>query len=144
MNRGLSRFLPLTRTLGWLVVGLALGLSLFSCDQDPFGLSTRHVAGDYYLRQWEDGTTYYLDEAGREKDVGGGLLGGTIEKIGWNSRYIIAKRDALFRGDPDGWMVVDVTRKTVQGPLPKEQVDRLAKQQGIHRYSAADAWRRLK
>ncbi|HKK05134.1 MAG TPA: hypothetical protein VKA50_04730 [Gammaproteobacteria bacterium] len=96
------------------------------------------------MKQWEDGTTYYLEEDGHQEDVAGEVLEGTVEKIGWNARYIIAKRHALFRGDPDGWMVVDVTHKAVQGPLPERQIDRLAKQQGTHCYSAAAAWRRLK
>jgi hypothetical protein len=83
----------------------------------PFGGSERRIAGPYRLEQWEDGATYYLRGPGEDPDGGGGLLEGTVTRIAWTRGVIVARRYANFRGDPDGWMVIDVRARTLTGPL---------------------------
>jgi hypothetical protein len=122
----------------------ALAILLFAgcMDQDPFGLSRRTVAGDYRLEQWEDFTTYYLVGGGPEQP-GGSALGGTVTHIGWNRRYVVARRHANFRGDGDGWMIVDVERRTVAGPFSDAELARRPEARGIVPVTASEAWDRL-
>lgn len=128
------------RLLVRIAVCIGLAIALAACDQDPFGLSHRRVSGDYYLQQWEDGQTYYLDDSDTESTSGGGVLDGTVEKIGWDNDYIVVKRNPMFAGDGEGWMVVDVRKKIVSGPYSKQFVDKLPQARGIKFFDPAKAW----
>lgn len=88
-------------------------------DQDPFGRSKRAITGKYLLEQFEGGV-YYLREEGADQQ-GGGLLEGTVDEIRWTNGIIAARRTAIFRGDPDGWMIIDVRSDKIRGPLSDEQ-----------------------
>ena len=89
------------RTLSALLM-----LLVWSCDQDPFHMRQRQVLPGYDFEEWEDSRTYYLVRSG-DKDDGGGVLKGTVVRVGWNARYIVAERKANFGGDKNGWMIVD-------------------------------------
>jgi hypothetical protein len=126
----------------WLFIALAMLLPAAGCmDQDPFGQAQRRVAGDYSLEQWEDFETYYLVSPGHEQ--GGDAVDGTVQRIGWNDRYIIAERRATFGGEVDGWMVVDAKLGTVRGPYGSDEIARNPALRGIRAMPAADAWDRL-
>ena len=92
---------------------------LISCGRDLLHPGFRKIEGAFYLLRWEDDKTYYVIEQGHLKDqeLGGGELGGTVLRIGWNDRFIVAKRYATFRGDRDGWMVIDLATKRIDGPI---------------------------
>src|SRR5205085_10236547 len=85
-------------------------LGVLGCDQ-----SQRKVAGPYRLEQFESGK-FYLEKAGLPES-GGGCIEGTVEEIGWTNGFIFARRYATYRGDPDGWMIIDDTKQSMLGPL---------------------------
>ena len=74
--------------------------------------------GNYNLEQFEGGL-YYIQRSGHRKD-GGGYLDGTVEYLGWTDKEIFVKRRSTWRGDPDGWMVIDFQSDTVRGPFSEE------------------------
>jgi len=127
------------RSLVLYVIMLAL---LVGCDQDPFGFNEKEISGNYLLEIWEDGSTYYIIEKGVERD-GGGVIDGTVLEIGWSEDFIIAKRYANFRGDLDGWMIVDVRREAVEGPFTDEAIKTKSQAQGMDFMSAQEAWEKL-
>src|SRR5690242_12124802 len=96
------------RYLPFLLLLCALG-----CNQ-----SQRTVAGPYRLEQFE--SKFYLEKAGAP-ETGGGCLEGTVEQIGWTNGFIFAKRYSTYRGDPDGWMVIDVVKQSMIGPLSEAE-----------------------
>ena len=118
----------------------ALLFLLIRCDQDPFGCAIADLPGPYGLEQWEDEERYNLRGPGEQEQYGGGVLRGTVLKIGWNSRYIVAERYANFRGDPDGWMIVNVATREVTGPVAEDQWRQNANLKNITVRSAATAW----
>jgi len=61
-----------------------------------------------------------LEKAGAEKS-GGGCIEGTVEEIGWTNGLIFARRYATYRGDPDGWMIIDVNKQSMSGPLSEAE-----------------------
>jgi len=101
------------------------------------------MAGDYYLQRWEDGKTYYIEQAGQENTQGGGVLGGTVEMIGWNDHYIVARRISNFRGDPDGWLVIDVKARTTKGPFDADALAQLPEANGMKFLEPSAAWSKL-
>lgn len=131
------------KTFFYLVIGAVVGLLVAACDQDPLGLSYRQIAGDFYLHRWEDGKTYYIEEKGRKNQNGGGVIGGIAVQLGWNNGYIFAKRLSTFGGDPDGWMVLDVSKKTLEGPLSDEALNNFPEAKGVKFFDAEKAWREL-
>jgi hypothetical protein len=133
----------LAKSLFRLVLVLTALMLALSCDQDVFQLSSRKLAGDYFLHRWEDGNTYYLEDRTRDTRIGGGVIGGVVAQVGWSDAIILVKRRSTFAGDPDGWMIVDVRKKTVSGPYPPEQVGAIANAKGIHVVEAKDAWAKL-
>jgi hypothetical protein len=108
-------------------------------DQDPLGLSTRKVIGPYSLKKSE-GEVFYLQKNGVDRP-GGGLVEGTILAIGWTNGVIYAKRLALSRGDPDGWMVVDATSGNISGPLSDS--DFKMKYPHANTFPPEEAWTKL-
>jgi hypothetical protein len=122
---------------------LASVLMLSSCGQDPLHMSYRTVQGNFVLHRWEDGKTYYLERKGRDVS-GGGVLDGTVTAIGWNSSYIVARRHALFAGDPDGWMIVSVRDRSVRGPYSDDQVKAMPEMRGITALSSEQAFKELR
>lgn len=117
-------------------------LLVVACDQDPLGRSRKKVAGIYFLQRWEDGKTYYLDARG-DKKSGGGVLDGIVIQIGWNEHYIVAKRQSLFRGDPDGWMIIDVQHQSIEGPFSDEVIRTRAETKGLDLLYPDEAWKKL-
>ena len=125
----------------FLMAGVAL--LMIGCDQDLFHLSYRKIAGDYYLHRWEDDKTYYLEDRTRDKQDGGGAIGGVVVQLGWNDGFILVKRHSTFAGDPDGWMIVDVKKKTIQGPYTAEEIKSMPEADGLDVLDASKAWAKL-
>jgi hypothetical protein len=113
-----------------------------ACDQDLFHLRERQVLAGYELQQWEDSKKFYLVKTGA-KDEGGGVIDGTVMRIGWNGRYIIADRKATFGGDKDGWMIIDTSTGTMTGPFSDVDLKSRPEARGISILSADQAWQRL-
>jgi len=128
--------LPLTLLLIPPVIALA------SCNVD-LGLSCKKVAGSYCLEQWEDGETYYLRDKRGNPNAGGGAIDGVVRRIAWTSDLILVDRHALFRGDPDGWMVIDVRRRAMRGPVSEAEARSLFEQIRLRPKTASEAWRAM-
>jgi hypothetical protein len=96
------------------------------------------VDGPYRLEPFEG--KFYLEKAGAE-ETGGGCIEGTVQEIGWTNGFIFAKRYANYRGDPDGWMVIDVTKQSMIGPLPEAEFRQ--KYPGVQTLSPEAAWKKL-
>jgi hypothetical protein len=126
-----------------IVLSSLLAVVLTGCtDQDPLELSLRPVSGTYYLEQVEDGLYYLRD--GRADDRAGGALDGTVERLAWTPRYILAQRRPLAGGAVDGWLLIDTERHTAVGPLTDEDVAaRSALPRASEALTAAEAWHRL-
>jgi hypothetical protein len=125
----------------WLTFVAVSLVLLISCDQDPFGRSTRAVVGDYQLRQWEDFKTYYLDDV-KDLHDGGGAIEGVVLRIGWDPHHILVKRRALFGGN-EGWMVIDVDSKAVKGPFTDAEISGRRDLSGLKVLRADSAWKKL-
>jgi hypothetical protein len=109
----------------------------------PFGGQQRTIVGNYQLEQWEDFETYYLCKKGEEFS-GGGLIEGTVKSLGWNSNYIVAKRYSTYRGDPDGWMIIDVKSGKISGPLNDADFAARSELKSIQTFEPDAAWNKLK
>ena len=127
-------------------LSLLLLVTLNGCvDADPFGLRQRDIVGDYALKQWEDFTTYYLEDSKKEYEdfPDHGPIGGTVVQIGWDDDYIVIQRNAHFGGTIDEWMIVDVSTKEVRGPFDWEELMLTEELGEIEIHKAADAWELL-
>ena len=102
------------------------------------------IVGDYKLHQWEDGKTYYLHKRGQDdSEQGGSIIGGTVIRIGWSSRYILVERHSIYRGDADGWMIIDVQSGTMSGPFKEADFRLRSEAIDIQIYDASEAWKKL-
>ncbi len=102
--------------------------------------SQRKVAGPYRLGRFNENGKFYLEKAGVE-ETGGGCIDGTVEEIGWTKGFIFARRAALSSGDPNGWMIIDVSKQSMIGPLPEAEFRQ--KYPGVQTLSPEDAWKKL-
>lgn len=135
------------------IVGPLLTAPLSGCNVD-FGADCRTVAGIYCLDQWEDGQTYYLFDqreyslrgqlSGNNVNDGGGVIDGVVRRIAWTSRVILVDRQAVAGSDPNGWMIIDVGRKKVRGPITDAEASSLIARYGLRPQLPASAWERLK
>jgi hypothetical protein len=91
------------------------------------------------LERAEDGTYQIVTP---DHEDGGGVLEGTVEELAWSSELILARRHSTFRGDPDGWMVIDVATGAVRGPLSKEELQADPKLSKMTPESPANVWKR--
>ena len=126
------------------LLAATLLVAIAACDQDPFLLSERRVAGEYRLKQWEDFQTYYL-VGGPQPDSGGGAINGTVLRLASDKSRILVQRRATVGGDT-AWVVVDVERRTVGGPLTAADVDARPELAQLRRAAIPtdSAWRMLK
>ena len=118
----------------WLTL-LAIFVCMTGCSP-----SQRKVSGPYRLERFDENGKFYLDKAGTEL-MGGGCIEGTVEEIGWTNGFIYARRHATYRGDPDGWMIIDVNKQSMSGPLSEAEFR--AKHPGVQTLSPEAAWKRL-
>lgn len=66
-----------------------------------------------------------------ERQAGCRCIEGAAEQIRWINGFILAKRRACFRGDPDGWMVIDVGNQSISGPLTDDRLCELCRQRKL-------------
>ena len=127
-----------------IVASAGLVLVLIAAALFKFGGRERTVVGDDRLEQFEDFKTYYLHRQGQDDSLqGGSFIGGVVLRIGWSSRYIVAKRHSFSPVDPDGWMVIDVKTGNMAGPFTEADFKARQESRGIQIYGAAEAWKRL-
>jgi len=124
-----------------LVLAVGLACLLASCSNHLF-CDCKSLPGGYTLERSEDGVTFYLN-APRGPSDGGGAIDGTVEEIGWSDELIAAKRHANFRGDGDGWMLIDVHTQAIRGPMADSEFTKLAKQLNLRALPIDQAWLRF-
>jgi hypothetical protein len=109
------------------------------------GCKQQHtIAGDYQLEQFEDGKTYYLHKSGHNDSAeGGSIIGGTVLQLGWSDKFILAQRHSIYRGDPDGWMIIDIQTGMMTGPFTETDLRKHSEAQGIQIYEINEAWKKL-
>ena len=118
-----------------------LTAALSACDQDPFHRAERTIADTVRLMQWEDETTYYLLTP-ETRDSIGGLIEGTVRRIGWDSSYIVVERHPIV-GDSLDWVVIDVHSARVAGPYGTDQFLALPHLPSIPLITPDNAWARV-
>jgi len=102
-----------------------------SCDQDPFGLAERRIAGPYTLSQL-DGVRY-----GIEGPLRSSLKDLLVHQLAWNGKWIIAHVAG------EGWFVIDLTRRKDTGPISEDEARRKLEELQLELHSAEQAWRLL-
>jgi len=118
-----------------------LAVILAGCDVDVFGLDARPIVGDYKLLVWEGGKYSLI----RDTRDGCGVLGGTIRRIGWNDRVILAEQETCDgEGARSGWMVVNVKTHAIEGPLEPGSIRARPELASLEVTPAETAWNRLK
>jgi hypothetical protein len=121
--------------------GLAVGIVMLAgCDVDLFGTDARPVVGGYKLLVWESGNyTLITDERN-----GCGVLNGNIERIAWSDSVILAEQTTCGgRNARSGWMVVDVKKHTIEGPIDPETIPKRADVAALKPIPPAEAWQKL-
>ena len=100
---------------------------------------TKDLPGGFRLVQFE-GSSYYIQRGSVWR--GSGVLGGPIERIGWNADAIVAWRSAM-KGS--GWMIIDVHDGHIDGPISEEDLQRrMVEDRRLHGISVRpvrEAWR---
>ncbi len=104
----------------------------------------RAIVGGYHLEQFHENNKFYLHKNGvDDTKMGGSILDGIVLKIGWNERFIVAERHSFYRGDPDGWMIIDVRSGTSAGPFKQSELRARAEVCGIEILPVSEAWEKL-
>ena len=131
---------PLNFTLGIMKLKrllIAAALVLAGCSDSKL------LPGGFELQKWEDGTTYYLNDRGKSEQNGGGVIEGTVIRLAWNTDIIAADRYSTFRGDRDGWMIIDTRTKQITGPISEDEFAQLQVKYHLQVRTAEDAWAAL-
>jgi len=120
-------------------LAVSLLVSIIGCSV------TKSLPGNYKLERWEDGKTYYLLGPPKlfEDDSGGGLIEGVLVRIAWDDEVIAAERYANFRGDRDGWMIIDIESGKISGPVSNPEFDKIRMKHHLEIKDAREAWKEL-
>ena len=124
-----------------VIAAVSLAVPLTGCSDGLSLGACRTIAQSFCLERWEDGVTYYLN--GPIERDGGGFIAGTVTAIGWNDQFILAKRYANFRGDGDGWMLININRGTMVGPLTDAEIEKDDRVRTIATLGPESAWKSL-
>jgi hypothetical protein len=113
-------------------------VNLSGCDNAYF-TNSRQIVGDFYLEQWEDFQTYYIEDK-MQSPVNhlGGAVDGIVKAIGWNKNFILLYRQGV--AGPDGWIVINVQSRTISGPFLNAEVSAMNELTEIKVISASAAW----
>ena len=104
---------------GIVLASLAILVALLACGFNP---NHRLLVRGYYLDPSEDlPYVYYVGAPGMTVS-GGGVFDGTIQRIGWNADWILAKVIRICQCDPNGWYALNLRTRQVTGPLTKNQL----------------------
>lgn len=104
-----------TRGMKLLIASVAASVCLCGCEP-----STKNLVGGYKLERFAENGMYYVIDL---KDTpGGGTFDGTVDQIGWNENWILARVTRLYHGDTNGWYAMDVKAKRVIGPIQESEL----------------------
>jgi len=98
---------------------LITSLLLCSCSREP----PKRLVDRYRLECFSENGKYYVVEAGKPL-TGGGVFDGTVEEIGWNAEWILARVNRIYRGDTNGWYALDVKTRQITGPFHESDLKR--------------------
>jgi hypothetical protein len=119
-------------------VAILISLLLFGCDALSNG-PTKTLVGGYVLLCFDENGKYYLFAPGElNNNDNQGVFEGTIEKIGWNQDWILAKVTKIYLGDKNGWYAVNLTTKQIVGPLQESELKTSSIFSKIKCYECAD------
>lgn len=94
-----------------------ISILLCGCNQPH-----RQLSGGYYLERFDEGgISYYVGAPGKTVN-GGGVFDGTVQEIGWNQYWIIARVKRLYHGDANGWYALNVKTGQIKGPLQSSEL----------------------
>ena len=131
----MARFRVLLAAVASVLLAGCLGWG----DLDPFGLSERAIVGPYRLRQWEDGTSYYLITPA---DTGDLIPGPPLERLGWDRAHLVVLRE-LEGAESGAWTIIDLATGRARGPLTAAEVAADPAVARIPAIRADSAWARL-
>jgi hypothetical protein len=91
--------------------------SLIFCGCEPRTVKLTH---GYRLERFDENGKYYVIDS---KDLpGGGVFDGTIEEIGWNQDWMLARVTRLSNRDTNGWYALDLNTKRIIGPIQEADI----------------------
>jgi hypothetical protein len=95
------------------VRNLLVILSLFVCGCDQPSTKLTH---GYKLERFQENGKYYVIYPADEP-TGGGVFDGTIEEVGWDQTWIVARVTRLASCDTNGWYALNLKTKQITGPF---------------------------
>jgi len=124
-------------------IGIAVLAVLAGCmDQDPFGVTTRRIAGPYELKRWDEGPVQYFVQGGSRARFSDWAIDGAVLRIAWDEQHILVQREASA-GRDTAWVVVDVVGRSVSGPLSESDARARSGLEPARAMPADSAWARL-
>lgn len=108
--------------------------------------SKRRIVGGYFLYVFnEGGELYYVNKGIWDLASDGGVFKGTIQEIGWNKDWIVARveRQGLPRVDPSGWFVLEVKKGRVISPITYENLAKNTNWASIKCVPASESYKSL-
>jgi hypothetical protein len=95
----------------------SVAASLLFCGCEPSAMNLGH---GYRLERFDENGKYYVMTV---NDLsGGGIFDGTVEQIGWNQKWALARVTRLYHGDTNGWYALNMETKQVIGPIQESEL----------------------
>jgi hypothetical protein len=117
---------------------ILISLLLFGCDALSDG-PTKTIIRGYVLECFNENGKYYLFAPGELNNSSDqGVFEGTIDKIGWNQDWILAKVTKIYLGDKNGWYAINLTTKLITGPMQETDLKTNSIFSKIKLYECAD------
>lgn len=120
-----------------VVICVALLLFIPGC-----GSQKVPVGGSYYLDKFSENGRFYMRQRG--DDSVGGVFDRYVLQMGAKEDVVLAYIRRLYRGDCDGWYVLDVKWGKVSGPLSDSERQRICTLNGITCEPVEAFWDRKK
>ena len=112
---------------------------------------SRWLAGDYCLDRMLNGDHYNITGCSVRATLRGrtdnGPLDGTVSRVGWNQRYILAWRVAIVGNERNGWMLLDTREQRIEAIFDDDslaiRLRHTPELSNIVVYDVNEAWRLL-
>ncbi len=100
-----------------LLIASSVAAGLLFCGCEP---STKSLVEGYRLQRFDENGMYYVIDS--EDLPGGGVFDGTVDQIGWDQNWILARVTRLYHGDTNGWYALNLRTKRVLGPVGESEL----------------------
>ena len=106
---------------GFLIAIIVIACVFLITFLDAYAPSAQKLVRGYRLERFNENGMYYIVTP-KDPLNGIGVFEGTVDQIGWNQDWILARVTKSYHGDTNGWYALNVKTTQIVGPIQESEL----------------------